>query len=105
MAGKVQKLSISLPKEMVDHIRAAVDDGRYASSSEVVREAMREWQAPKRGDFPPNYPYVDNIEDLRRLIQEGIDQADRGELIPGEVVHAELRARFGTPAQKKKKRK
>ena len=42
MAGKVQKISIALPKEMIDRIRAAVDSGQYASASEVIREAVRE---------------------------------------------------------------
>jgi hypothetical protein len=33
------------------------------------------------------------MDDLRRAIQVGIEQADRGELIDGEVVLAELRQR------------
>lgn len=94
MASKVQKISIALPKEMVDHIRAAVDTGQYASTSEVVREAVRAWQGPKRHNFPPGYPYVDNVEDLRRMVQEGIDSADRGELIPAEKVFAAMRKRI-----------
>jgi antitoxin ParD1/3/4 len=104
MAGKVQKISIALPKEMVDHIRAAVDSGQYASASEVVREAVREWKGPKRSDFPPNYPYVDNIEDLRRMVQEGIASLDRGEGIPAEEVYAAMRARIKAVAARKKRR-
>jgi antitoxin ParD1/3/4 len=39
----VEKISIALPPEMVAVVRQAVDAGEYASSSEVVREALREW--------------------------------------------------------------
>lgn len=40
----VERLSITLPTDMARMIRAKVADGRYASNSEVIREAMRAWQ-------------------------------------------------------------
>jgi len=40
----VERLSITLPTEMARMIRAKVQGGRYASNSEVIREAMRAWQ-------------------------------------------------------------
>lgn len=40
----VERLSITLPGDMVRAIRAKVEEGRYASNSEVIREAMRSWQ-------------------------------------------------------------
>jgi antitoxin ParD1/3/4 len=39
----IEKLSITLPSEMVTAIKARVDAGSYASTSEVLREAMRLW--------------------------------------------------------------
>ena len=39
----VEKISIALPSEMVANIRKAVETGEYASSSEVVRDALYEW--------------------------------------------------------------
>lgn len=39
----VEKVSIALPPEMVSMVRAAVEAGEYSSSSEVVREALRDW--------------------------------------------------------------
>jgi antitoxin ParD1/3/4 len=103
MASKVQKISIALPKEMIEDIRYAVGTGQYASTSEVIREAVREWKGPKR-PFPPNYPYARNLDDLRRLVREGLAAADRGELYPAEEVHAEMRARIRAIAKAKKKR-
>jgi antitoxin ParD1/3/4 len=40
----VERLSITLPSDMARMIRAKVEEGRYASNSEVIREAMRAWQ-------------------------------------------------------------
>ncbi|MEJ0040878.1 MAG: type II toxin-antitoxin system ParD family antitoxin [Rhizomicrobium sp.] len=104
MAGKVRKISIALPQEMLDDIRYAVDSGQYASASEVVREAVREWKGPSKRPYPPNYPYVDNLDDLRRMVQEGIDSLDRGEGIPAEKVYAAMRARIKDVARAKKRR-
>ena len=39
----VEKISIALPSEMVAALREAVESGEYASSSEVVRDALRDW--------------------------------------------------------------
>ena len=38
-----EKISIALPAEMVHLIRNAVATGEYASSSEVIRDALRDW--------------------------------------------------------------
>jgi antitoxin ParD1/3/4 len=40
----LERLSITLPTEMARLIRAKVEQGGYASNSEVIREAMRAWQ-------------------------------------------------------------
>lgn len=37
------KLSITLPAEMVEAIQSRVRSGDYASTSEVLRTAMRSW--------------------------------------------------------------
>jgi antitoxin ParD1/3/4 len=38
----VAKISVALPPEMVSLVRDVVDAKEYASSSEVVRDALRE---------------------------------------------------------------
>ena len=40
MAG-IERLSITLPADMARLIRAKVEEGSYASNSEVIREAQR----------------------------------------------------------------
>jgi antitoxin ParD1/3/4 len=39
----LEKISIALPPEMVAELRQAVETGEYASSSEVVRDALHQW--------------------------------------------------------------
>ena len=39
----VEKLSITLPENMVGLIKKQVKAGRFASTSEVLREALRHW--------------------------------------------------------------
>ncbi|HEX3885220.1 MAG TPA: type II toxin-antitoxin system ParD family antitoxin [Stellaceae bacterium] len=60
----IQKISVALTGEQVEALRAAVNSGAYATTSEVVREAIRDWQlkhALRR----------DEIELLRQLWDEG----------------------------------
>ena len=40
--ANVEKISVALPPDMVGLVRKAVESGDYASSSEVIREALRE---------------------------------------------------------------
>ncbi len=39
-----EKLSISLPLDMARMVRRQVEEGGYASNSEVIRDALRIWQ-------------------------------------------------------------
>ena len=43
MTITAEKISIALPPEMVATVRGAVATGEYASSSEVIRDALRDW--------------------------------------------------------------
>lgn len=42
--SEIERLTITLPAEMAATVKEAVDGGDYASSSEVIREALREWK-------------------------------------------------------------
>jgi antitoxin ParD1/3/4 len=43
-----QQLSITLPNEMADLVRAKVQSGEYASESEVIREGLRALETRER---------------------------------------------------------
>ena len=45
--AEIERLTITLPAEMAALVRGAVDEGNYASSSEVVREALRDWKTKR----------------------------------------------------------
>lgn len=62
--ARVEKVSIALTQDMAAMVRQAVDSGEYASSSEVVRDALRGWKA-KRTEAEAK------VAELRRLIAEG----------------------------------
>jgi antitoxin ParD1/3/4 len=42
--SKIDKISIAITREQHAKIKAAVDRGDYASTSEVIRTALREWE-------------------------------------------------------------
>ena len=42
--AKIERLTITLPHDMAAVVKGAVEGGDYASSSEVVREALRDWK-------------------------------------------------------------
>jgi antitoxin ParD1/3/4 len=62
MMAAVEKVSIALSPEMVAMLKGAVASGEYASASEVVREALREWNLRKA-----------EIERLRKAWREGVE--------------------------------
>ncbi|MDR5728846.1 MAG: ribbon-helix-helix protein, CopG family [Terriglobia bacterium] len=40
----IERLTITLPAEMAGLVKGVVDEGDYASTSEVIREALRDWK-------------------------------------------------------------
>ncbi len=43
----LQRMTITLPAEVAALVKRAVDGGEDASSSEVVREALRDWKTKR----------------------------------------------------------
>ena len=42
--AEIERLTITLPSDMAAVVKKAVEGGDYASTSEVVREALRDWK-------------------------------------------------------------
>jgi antitoxin ParD1/3/4 len=42
--AEIERMTITLPSDMAAIVKGAVQGGDYASSSEVVREALRDWK-------------------------------------------------------------
>ena len=66
-------ISISLTPELVGMIKAKVESGRYTSTSEVVREALRLLERADERD-------ADERARLRQAWAEGIESGDAGPL-------------------------
>ena len=64
--SKVEKISVALTPELADAVRVAVEAGDYATTSEVIREAIREWNHRRE-------ERAAKLADLRAAIQKGID--------------------------------
>ncbi|MBL3529635.1 MAG: type II toxin-antitoxin system ParD family antitoxin [gamma proteobacterium endosymbiont of Lamellibrachia anaximandri] len=65
----VEKLSIALTPEIAKEVRMAVKSGDYASSSEVIREALRDWRRKRALQDQ-------EIKELRGLWREGVESGD-----------------------------
>jgi len=46
-SSTIERMTITMPADMAAVIKEAVAGGDYASTSEVVREALREWKAAR----------------------------------------------------------
>ena len=61
----IQKISVALTGEQIAALKAAVETGEYATTSEIVREAIRDWQFKRE-------LRQEEIKRLRQLWDEGI---------------------------------
>lgn len=73
MATQVEKLSIALTPELAALVKTAVESGDYASTSEVVREALRDWKQRRELD---DQMHAAKLAQLRKDIQDGINSGD-----------------------------
>jgi antitoxin ParD1/3/4 len=89
LMAKVEKISIALPPEMVGAVRDAVVSGEYASTSEVIRDALRDWTQKRK-------MAIVELDEMRRLVREGIES---GPGIDADVVFARLRAKYAESAE------
>lgn len=42
--AEIERMTITMPAEMAAAVKSAVETGDYASTSEVVRAALRDWK-------------------------------------------------------------
>ena len=77
----IERLTITVPAELAAGVRAIVAGGEYASTSEVVREALRDWTRLRDSERRA-------LDALREAIRIGDES---GPSIPADEVYAELR--------------
>lgn len=81
---EIQKVSVALTGEQIGALKAAVETGEYATTSEIVREAIRDWQFKREL----------RIEDLRRLRQLWDEGKASGAAAPLDFEGARREARM-----------
>jgi antitoxin ParD1/3/4 len=79
MATKQITRNIALTPHLEQFVQAKVKSGRYQSASEVVREGLRLLEER-------------DVERIRQEIEVGWQQSERGEVVDGPSVFAEIRA-------------
>jgi len=84
--SKVEKVSVALTPEMAAMMREAVETGEYASASELMREALRDWRSRR-------IQREQAVEELRRQWDIGIAS---GPAQDGEEAFARVGTRLDT---------
>jgi len=72
--GAIERLTITLPADMAGLVKAVVNEGGYASTSEVIREALRDWTMKR--DL-----HLQQLEALRADIGRGLADVAGGRLV------------------------
>ena len=84
MATHRTTVNISITPELDAFLQDRVKSGRYQTTSEVVREALRLLVRHEQ-------ERDEALLQLKAKLATGVGQADRGELIDGDEVFSELR--------------
>ncbi len=89
LMAKLERITVTMPEEMAAKLRAAVNSGEYATTSEVVREALRDWS-----DYRDRR--LAAVDRLRQMVAD----AGAGPSYPAEQVFAEIRQDVAEQAAK-----
>ena len=71
-------MNVSLPKGLEEFVRQQVESGMYDSCSEVHRDGLRLLKARRDQDQA-------KLDELRRLVAEGVRELDNDEGVPFDV--------------------
>ncbi|QNI30734.1 ribbon-helix-helix protein, CopG family [Alloacidobacterium dinghuense] len=69
--ASIERMTITLPTEMAGIVKDAVEGGDYASSSEVIREALRDWKLKRE-------LRIQKIAELKAEIDRGLEDVAKG---------------------------
>lgn len=78
-----EKISITMTPEMLRLIRESVEAGEYASTSEVIRDAMRVWQRRRE-------EHAETLKSIKARIRRSLD--DPRPSLSEEEAHARMEA-------------
>ena len=87
-------MNVNLGSTFDQFIAELLETGHYQSQSEVVREALR--LLKEREELKSH-----RLAGLRKEIERGAEQADRGEFVDGAEAFARIRQRGAAPKRSK----
>jgi antitoxin ParD1/3/4 len=70
---EIERLTITLPADMAGMVKGAVEGGDYASTSEVIREALRDWKMKREVQ-------IHKLAQLKADIDRGMADVTEGRL-------------------------
>jgi antitoxin ParD1/3/4 len=88
-------VNVSLTRELEAFCQSRVKSGRYQTTSEVIREALRLLQDHET-------EREEHLKQLKSKLRRGASQAERAELLDGDEVFEELRKLIKERTSKKK---
>jgi antitoxin ParD1/3/4 len=87
-------MNVTLTGELAEFVNQKVASGRYPTASEVVQDALRLLRESDEKQA--------RLEDLRREIDIGIQQADAGDLAPFDPMETLAKVRASRAAGERK---
>ena len=88
----IERITITMPAEMAAVVKDAVEDGDYASTSEVMREALRDWKAKRALKLY-------ELEALKAEIDKGVADVSAGRVRDFDVAEIIERGRKQSAAR------
>ncbi len=74
----IERLTVTLPADMAALVKGAVSGGQYASASEIIREALRDWEV--KTELRRR-----QLEELRANIDQGLKDFEAGRLVEVDI--------------------
>jgi antitoxin ParD1/3/4 len=84
---QIERMTVALPVEMAAIIKNAVETGDYASSSEVFRDAIRDWKIKRQLQ-------QHEVEQMKLKVSQGLADLAAGRTKPADEVFARLEAKY-----------
>lgn len=71
MSSNIERVTVTLTLELAHAVKGAVEAGEYASSSEIIREALRDWRHKRMMQDR-------QLAELRAEVRAGIEDVEAG---------------------------
>ena len=85
--AQIERMTVALPADMAATIRLAVESGEYASSSEVFRDAIRDWKHKR-------HLQEQELKSIMAGVQQGLADLKAGNTKPAKDVLTRLEKKY-----------